>query len=317
MELRQLRYFIATAEELSISRAARRLRLAQPALSQQIRHLEDEFAVKLLKRNSRGVQLTAAGERLLVEARAIVQRAAALPGIICGRDGELVGEVRIGLPGTVAEILAVPMMMRCRKEHPRIDIKVQEAMSGYVRDWLTKGNVDLAILYSTANTLADGIAVHEVLTEEVCLFAAPGLLSNLPDPFPFRELARFDLILPSRSNGLRQLIEQYADHANVTFTNTVEIDSYSQIKRLVAKGVGVGLLPRMAIQSEVRDGVLQASSITEPALERRVFLAWSQERRASEATEAVGCLAWDTLRRLVKTGAWEARLAPDIMPEIN
>ncbi len=317
MELRQLRYFIATAEELSISRAARRLRLAQPALSQQIRHLEDEFGIKLLKRNSRGVQLTAAGERLLVEARAIMQQAGALPSIVCGRDREPVGEVRIGLPGTVAEILAVPLIMRCREEFPRIHIKIQEAMSGYVRDWLANGSVDLAILYSTADAVADGIALHEVLMEEVCLFAAPGRLSSLPDPLPFRNLARFDLILPGRSHGLRQLIERHADRADITLTNTIEIDSYSQIKRLAASGIGVGLLPRMAIQSEISDGVLQACRIAEPTLERRVFLAWSQERSASDATQAVGRLAWDTLRRLVEAGAWEARLAPGTGPEIN
>ncbi len=311
MELRQLRYFIATAEDLSFSRAARRLRLAQPALSQQIKHLEEELEARLFTRNSRGVQLTAAGERLLEQARAIVEQVALLPAAVKDDDSEVHGEVRIGLPGTVSEVLAVPLITACRARHPQVRIKVVEAMSGYIRDWLIGGRVDLAVLYSSAEAAADGLAMHEVLTEEVCLFAVPALIPpGGPDgALPFAALSALQLILPGRAHGLRELVEQAADGAGMSLAVAVEIDSYGQIKELAAQRLGCGLLPRRAVQREAEGGQFDVRRIVDPALKRKIFLVWPDRRPVAPATAAVSTLAWETLRTLVTSGRWSATLS--------
>lgn len=252
--------------------------------------------------------MTAAGERLLEHARDIAQRVASLPKIV--GEQELAGEVRIGLPGTVCEILAVPLIVGCRAKFPGIKITIAEAMSGYIRNWLTTGSIDLAILYSTADAVADGIALREVFTEEVCLFAAPELVSRHEGArdFRFRDLASLEPILPGRTHGLRQLVERSADRANMSLNTTIEIDSYGQIKRLAARGLGHGLLPPTAIQREIAEGILVARRIIDPSLERSIFLAWSEERSMNHAIQAVARLAWDTLTNLVSSGAWRATL---------
>ena len=131
MDLRQLRYFTAIVEQGSFSKAATKLRVAQPALSQHLRHMEDELGVALLHRGTRGVLPTEAGERLLERARAILADFAELRDSVRGESAAPGGEVRIGLPGTVSEQFSVPLIEAARERYPAVRIRIAEAMSGF------------------------------------------------------------------------------------------------------------------------------------------------------------------------------------------
>jgi LysR family nitrogen assimilation transcriptional regulator len=312
MDLRQLRYFTAIVEQGSFSKAATKLRVAQPALSQHLRHMEDELGVALLHRGTRGVVATEAGERLLERARSILAEFADLRDCVRGEAVAPAGEVRIGLPGTVSEQFSVPLIEAAKERYPAVRIRIAEAMSGFVLDWLRKGEVDLAVIYSTSDP--KGLGIHHVLTEELCLFAVPALTAlETPPGQPVRlaEAAGLDLILPGPGHGLRDQIDEAAAGINATVHAAVEIESYAQIKRLAERGLGYGILPRMAVRAQEKAGIFRTWPIERPSLYRKVYLAYSTERPMPAAARAIGQLSWEILRGLVTDESWAATLGED------
>lgn len=311
MDLRQLRYFTAIVEQGSFSKAATKLRVAQPALSQHLRHMEEELGVALLHRGTRGVLPTEAGERLLERARSILAEFGELRDMVRGESVAPAGEVRIGLPGTVSEQFSVPLIEAAREKFPAVRIRIAEAMSGFVLDWLRRGEVDLAVIYSTSDP--KGLGIHHVLTEELCLFGAPGLGAVTAAPgatVTMAEAAALDLILPGIGHGLRDQIEEAAG-AKATIRPAIEIESYGQIKRLVQRGLGYSILPRMAVTEHEKAGIFQSWPIAQPTLYRKVYLAYSTERPMPAAARAIGQLSWDILRGLVQDETWTATLGED------
>ncbi|MCV9940071.1 LysR substrate-binding domain-containing protein [Boseaceae bacterium BT-24-1] len=315
MDLRQLRYFTAIVEQGSFSKAAVKLRVAQPALSQHLRHMEDELGVALLHRGTRGVQPTEAGERLLAKARTILAEFAELRDSVRGEQAAPAGEVRIGLPGTVSEQFSVPLIEATQERYPDVRIRIAEAMSGFVLDWLRKGEVDLAVIYSTSDP--KGLGIHHILTEELCLFGVPALTALKTSPgkaVTLSEAAGLDLILPGPGHGLRDQIDEAAAGINATVHAAVEIESYAQIKRLAERGLGYGILPRMAVRAQEKAGVFQTWPIEQPSLYRKVYLAYSTERPMTAAARAIGQLSWEILRGLVTEESWTATLGDESDP---
>lgn len=310
MDLRQLRYFTAIVEQGSFSKAATKLRVAQPALSQHLRHMEDELGVALLHRGTRGVIPTEAGQRLLERARTILAEFAELRDSVRGEAVAPGGEVRIGLPGTVSEQFSVPLIEAARERYPAVRIRIAEAMSGFVLDWLRRGDVDLAVIYSTSDP--KGLGIHHVLTEELCLFGPPAL-NAAPDgsSVSLAQAAALDLILPCQGHGLRDQIDEAAASVRATINPAIEIESYAQIKRLAERGLGYGILPRMAVSEQAKAGTFRTWAIEKPALHRKVYLAYSTERPLPAAVRAIGQLSWDILRGLVADESWTATLPED------
>ena len=137
------------------------------------------------------------------------------------------------------------MIEAAKARYPDVRIRVVEAMSGYIREWLKRGDVDLAMIYSTSDPR--GLAVHHGLSEEICLFASPSFGDQVDlagNTVRLHEAARLPLVVPGPGHGLRELIEDAALSIRVPIHPAIEIDSYSQIKKLVMRGLGYGILPR-------------------------------------------------------------------------
>jgi LysR family transcriptional regulator, nitrogen assimilation regulatory protein len=312
MDIRQLRYFAKVVESGSFSRAAKLLHVAQPALSQHVRHMEEELGVALLDRGAQGVAPTEAGDRLLRHARRIIAEFTDIADSVRGEALAPRGEVCFGMPGTVGELLAAPLIEAAKARYPDVRIRVVEAMSGYIREWLKRGDVDLAVIYSTSDPR--GLAVHHGLSEEICLFANPSFegvdrLNGLS--VPLREAVRLPLIVPGPKHGLRELIDDAAMSVGAMVDPAIEIDSYSQIKKLALRGMGYGILPRMAVQRETDAGLFRMWHIEQPEITRKVYLAYSTERPLRTAPRAIGQLAWEILRELVRDAVWTAELSDE------
>jgi LysR family nitrogen assimilation transcriptional regulator len=304
VDIRQLRYFIAIAESGSFSRAAEQVHVAQPALSQHVQAMEASFGVTLLQRHPRGITLTEAGQRLLERARTIDGQFAELSDYIRG-EAMPSGEVRFGMPGTISEQLGVPLIEAGHRFYPNVRIRISEAMSGFVLDWLRDGTIDLAMLYDVKD--GNGLKLNHALTEEICLFAVPGTVSsptgilvNLADALTL------PLVLPDPSHGLRDLIDAEAHKIGKRVEAAIEIDAYRQIKQLVARGTGFGMLPATAIRQETHNGTFNSWQITQPALMRRIYLGHLAGRPVSTAGKAIGQLSWRLLKELVQSGGWTA-----------
>lgn len=317
MDLRQLRYFIAIAEQGSFAKAAAVLNVAQPALSNHVRNMEADLKTPLLFRSPLGVIATEAGEILLRHARIVLDQVAVAEEEIRCHETEPEGEVRLGLPGTINEILSVPLIMAARRQLPKVKLRIAEAMSGFVLEWMQDGRIDLGIIYTSFND-RDLVSTH-VLTEELCLLGPvePINVAKLTpgDKIPYGDVAELPLILPSPPHGLRELLEKKASEVGLMLNTAIDVDSYGNIKELVEEGFGYSILPYNAIARELRQGRLIHRSIISPILERDVHLVHNATRPMTNAVRAVEELCRSTLTSLMETGRWKGVRPPPLEVE--
>ena len=299
MDLRQLRYFVAIVQCGSITRASVQLNVAQPALSLHIRNMEADLGVPLLFRTPQGVQPTEAGVILLRNAQLILGQFEQAEAEIRGSKAEPTGPVRLGLPSSISQILGVPLILAAREHFPRISLRVAEAMSGYVLDWLRLGRVDLGLLYAVVEDR--GLRSISLLSEALVLFGPADAVAD--GPVTLRTLAERSLVLPSPGHGLRDLLDEKAAEEGLHLAPGIEIDAYGSIKVMVERGLGFSVLPAHAVQKEVGEGRLRAWPF-DPPLMRTVHLVLPTDRPLSHAARAVEGLCCTTLADLVRSGAW-------------
>lgn len=311
MDLRQLRYFVAIVEQGSFSKAAATLNVAQPALSLHVRNMEADLGTPLLFRSPQGVVATEAGEILLRNARVIIDQFAIVQEEIRGHEAEPSGEVRLGLPGTISQILSVPLIIAARERYPKIKLRIAEAMSGFITEWIRESRVDIAILYIPVEDKV--LTSYPVLTEELCLLGPSVPMEDVKTPafgpLTLKQVAPLPLILPSSSHGLRELLEREAVANKLPLNTVIDVDSYGNIKELVEKGLGYSILPFNAISREVREGRLRSWRIAKPELKRDVHLVRATDRPMTNAVSAIEGLCRDTLLELAETGQWSGATA--------
>ena len=286
MELRQLRYFLGVCEAGSLLKASARLHIAQPALGQQMAALEDELGVKLFARSTRGMALTPEGRVFLEHAKVV-----------------------LGLPTTVALAATVPIVQACRERYPRIQLQVIEAYSGFLREWLQMGRLDLALLFGDE---PDPDLLKRVLLEEPLALVAPPGAAALPQALHLSHLQGMELVLPGREHGLRRIIDAACAQQGIALNVVAEIDSLTSVKKAVAAGVGNTILSESSVMEEVANGQLQAVTIEEASMRRRVVCATRITRPTTQASAAVIGLATDLIRGMVGTGAWPGQWIGEI-----
>ncbi|MGD0641448.1 MAG: LysR family transcriptional regulator [Roseiarcus sp.] len=307
VDIKQLRYFIAIAEEGSLSAASQRLRVAQPSLSQHVIKIEQELGVTLVHRSPRGVVLTPSGEILLRHAREICQSMAVCQESVRKSGGVLEGSVAFGLPSSVSMVLSVPLAETVRLTLPKVKFRVIEAMSGFIRDWLQEETIDLGFLYDPGDSKL--FEAREVLQEELYFYAAA---DNWPLPGPpggevaLAELAGLDLVLPSQQHGLRRTIETYARDRGVELEVGLEMDALSQIKELVVRGSGYTILAPAAAHDRFERGELVASRIIDPVMTRSVYIVRKLTHPQSFICREVERVTDEVMRDLARRGIWKA-----------
>ena len=302
MELRQLRYFVAACEAGSLLKASGRLHVAQPALGQQITALENDLGVRLLDRSSRGVTPTEVGKVFLEHAYIVLADAERARMAVRELNKIPRGEVALGLTNTVALAATMPILSACRERLPQVKLKVVEAYSGFLRERLQSGRLDLALLYD--DMLDPGLSKHPLLDDQLVLVssAAEAISTRLS----LSELASLALVLPGREHGLRRIIDECCAAYGVELKVVAEIESLSSVKRATEAGIGHTILPLGSVAQEVAEGRLRTSEIDNPRMKRRVICATSTTRPASLASTAVLNLILDVVQDMVNSGAWPA-----------
>lgn len=301
MELRQLRYFVALAEAGSVSRAAVVLGVAQPAISRQIRLLEDELAIPLFYRTGRGMELTEAGHLLMGHAPQVLAGLQKIENEIGDLRGVADGQVVLGIPPTEGHFLIPPLVSRLRARHPKLALKVIEAFSGHVTEWLMSGRLDVAVFYKLANTRQ--LVTDELLTEGLYLIGKGGV-SEGATPIGLDEIQSLELILPSRSHGLRHLLEQAAQSRDLRLNVDLEIDALLTIKALVEAGAGMTILPYPSVERDVAAGRLTARPIRLEDVSRTLMVVTTTHHPLSLASRAVVRELRLLVRELVRNGDW-------------
>jgi LysR family nitrogen assimilation transcriptional regulator len=304
MEFRQLRYFLSVSDAGSLLKASSRLHIAQPALGQQISALEQELGVRLFSRSTRGMSLTSEGRVFLDHAKVLLADVDRAKEAVRHSAGDPHGQVVLGLPTTVALAATVPIVQACRERYPSIQLQVIEAYSGFLREWLQMGRLDLALIFGDE---PDPDLLKRVLLEErLALVAAPGRAS-LPTSIRVRQLVGREFVLPGKEHGLRKIIDHVCEQQKIKLSVVAEIDSLTSVKKAVSAGIGQTILSQSSVIEEVEAGQLLASTISDASMMRRVVCATSVGRPTTQASAAVIGLVTDLIRGLVGSGAWPAK----------
>jgi DNA-binding transcriptional LysR family regulator len=292
IELRHLRYFIAVAEELHFGRAAERLRISQPPLSQQIQALELQIGARLLLRNNRNVSLTPAGEMFLRNAYQVlsqVEDAAAQAARI--HRGEI-GQLTLGFTSSSPFIGAVSRSLKhFRQLHPHVHLQMAEINSRQQIEPLLDGKLDLGIMRNTR--LPDGLDYRLLLDEP--------LVAVLPEDHPLAKHAELEVqaladqpfVFFSREVGtaLYDEILSLLASAGITPYITQEVGEAMTIVGLVSTGLGVSILPASFMRINV-DGVKYVP-LTEPEFISQVWLVNHHHRPLSAPAQALMTLLLD------------------------
>ncbi len=302
MEMRQLNYFIALAEETSVSRAAVKLSVAQPAISRQIRMLEEELGVALFHRTGRGMKLTSAGRFFESRLRTILSDLQELEHDVRQQKGLIEGKVVLGLPPTESHILVPRLLRSLRQSHPGIELRIVEAFSGDVSELLTTGHIDVALFYKAPRTrhyIAD-----ELLHESLYLLQSSEARKPEEEPISVAELANYPLVLPSRRHGLRALLDQVSAEADVKLVVDYEVDSLLPLIRMVEDGGIATILPCNAVRREIEENRIIATQIDPQQLKRTLVLATTTHHPVRAAMKVVGQTCSDLVRDLAADGNW-------------
>jgi LysR family nitrogen assimilation transcriptional regulator len=311
MDLRQLNTFLQVAELGSLSRAADRLRIAQPALSRQIRMLEEELRVALFTRHGRGMVLTAPGEMLRARAAAILRQVEDARTDLIHEAGAVRGRVVFGMPPTVGGVLATRLIERMLTLYPEVRLRAVQAFSGYLLEWLQGGEIDIAVVYGTVPIAS--VRVSPLLIENLAFVTPAPTPPALPPPgthppATFADIAAHRLVLPGPQHGLRRLIEDEARGRGLALDIAVEADDLQVIKELVLRRLGATVLPFAAVHAEVAAGSMHAVPIIDPHLSRKLVVAEPLGRPTSNAVRRFGEVLRAEVSDMVRTGVWDGTL---------
>ncbi len=305
MDLRQLRTFRLVAELGSLSSASDRLRVAQPALSRQVKLLEHELQVALFVRTGRGMALTAAGRMLLERTAGLVRQIEQVRDDMQSVGRAPSGRVALGLVPTVSNVVSARVACRVARELPGVSLRIVESYGGHLVEWLHRGELDLAIIYGPATDLH--LSVRSIGREEVAAVGPPGCGLAARGTVGMGWVLQQRLILPSHSHGLRALVEQAAARRGRALDVAMEADSYRVLCSLVEAGLGHSVLPPSAIRQEIRTGRLEVAAIARPVVTRELVLAAPSRHPESVARAAISAILLREVDLLMEEGVWTIR----------
>jgi LysR family transcriptional regulator, hydrogen peroxide-inducible genes activator len=293
--LRQLEYLVAVAETLNFRAAAAQCHVSQPALSEQIRLLEEQLGVRLLERDSQRVALTAAGTQVLERAHAVLGDVDGLVDAALGQGGPLCGPLSLGAIPTVAPYVLPGLLAAARRAHPKLKLVLREARTATLVDELRGGRLDAAILALPV----DGTGLTSVpVGEDPFLLAAPrGHALAAKGSARLSELRREEVLLLDDGHCLRDQALAICGEAGARETEDVRATSLHTLVRLVAAGLGVTLLPALAADEAQGERVV-LRPFRHPAPGRTLGLTW----RASSSRAGEFLLLAETLRTALPEG---------------
>lgn len=306
MDVVQLKTLIHVAELGSLSKASDRLHIAQPALSRQIRQLEKELGVYLFDRHGRGMIITEAGNEVLQHATRIMDELEAIRSSVAIGPGAFRGAVAIGTTPTIAEIMTVRLAKRIRDENPDLSIRFTSAFSGYLLDWVQRGELELVISYDLEPLHT--LRIVPVMMENLVLVGPPSAGLKLEQPVGFASLAQQQLVLPSPRHGLRKIMDQCAGEVGFKIVASIEADSFGAMIDLVRNGFGLTALPLASIYGHLQAGTLCAAPLVEPTPMRKLVMVTPADRKVSQATRYVGDTFVELAAELVGQGIWAGHM---------
>lgn len=310
MEFRQLKYFVRIVELSSFSKAAQDLFIAQPALSNQISNLEKELNTQLLSRSVRGITPTEAGKTLYRHAQAIIRQIEHLKYEVENESANPKGSVSIGIPTSVSNVLASPLIAATQKRYPEIKLQIVESLSGHLEELVSTGRIEMSLLFSSPLTdsqksdKATSFSLVKIPILEEELFLQTTVALSNKKMITLEAAAKLNFVLPGKSNATRQLIDLAFAKVGITPKVVTELDSLSTIQSVVEDGLGATILSLSAFIGNQKDRRSRAYSIQNAALTRTVSLCTSNTVALSSAAKCIANIVPEISHKLVQSGRW-------------
>jgi LysR family nitrogen assimilation transcriptional regulator len=315
VDIRKIEYFLTVVDHLNISNAAEELRISQPTLSRQIHALEQQFKTPLFIRHGRGVSPTEAGKRLEEGMRGLMHQLHSLRDDVMAAAREPSGQVVLGIPPSPRALLAVSIISAFCDAYPHVAIRIREQTSGNLRDLVVRGEVDLAII--NPEEPVHGLTSIPLASEPMLLIGPASAELSLNVATPIEQLADLPLILTTKPNSLRRMVELELSHKGIRPRLRVEANTLPLITDLVTQGLGFTVLPSCGVYPLIKSGHLSASPLVGLCI--TWMIARPIDRSLSVAARLLQDIIYRVVHRIVETGGWPLaeglkESAPDVHP---
>jgi LysR family transcriptional regulator, nitrogen assimilation regulatory protein len=294
VELRQLRYFLGVATHRSFSKASQKLHIAQPALSRQIHALEEELGVKLLTRTVRGVEVTDAGRKLQEMSEQVLGYIGDIRLKLNQAADEPSGSIILGLPPSLAYLLAPRLVEEARRRYPQLHLRIMEGLSVFLSEWLELGRIDLAVLTDLGPL--PGVKRQEIAEEDMVFAGAPKLLPQ-GGKLALAEILGYPIVV---THGFRSILEPWLTAQNIEPHYEMELDSIPIVREMLLRGLYCSIVPYSMVHADVAAGQIVARTFHDPPIVRRIVAATINRRPDSLAVRATTELVGEEIAKLPK-----------------
>jgi DNA-binding transcriptional LysR family regulator len=295
MELRQLGYFLAVAEEESFTRAAERMDVAQPGISQQIRRLERDLGEPLFERSSHTVRLTEAGEAFLPYARAALTATHSGRAALAELRGLVKGKLSLGVIQGPPGIDLAALLAEFHAQHPGVEVTLREQPSDLLLEAVKRGDYHAAVVGLPEPQSPDDLSIQIIAVEPLVLVTSSDHPLASRQHATIKDLRDQSIVALTRGAGIRRIIETACNAAGFAPWISFETSDVHLLTDLVAHGLGVTIVPRSIAKAGATRQQLRIITIKSPLPERHTALAWRTSSPLSPAAHAFVTLARETL----------------------
>ena len=283
LDIRKMRLFVAAFEAGSITRAAEREHIAQPALTVHIQQIEDEFKVKLFERSTHGVTPTPAGRHFYQICQDLLQRLESVADEMQAFSGAVAGSITAGIMPSICHGPLPSVLARYTAIYPNVAVRIVEGLSGTLADWVLSDAVDFAVCNRPAAT--PGLLLRLLVTDRLVLVSARDSGRTPFSPVRLGDVQNLKLVLPSPNHFLRHTLDHHIDRDDFRPVSTLEIDGQSATLQFVAHSEWSTILPTVALINEFESTRFTINPIEDPALSTELYELRSPRRTLNAASE--------------------------------
>ena len=302
MDFKQLQTFLAIAECGSATKAAQMLHIVQPAISRQMRILEEEVGTTLFHRERSGMELTEAGRVLLGHAKRVMRELDEARAQLQPSSAVVSGFVRMGMPASTSDLLAGELVASIKSRHPQIRIGLHVGYGEYLQSAILAGELDLAIINDPQPSPL--METRYLLNEQLFLVGPPDSGLQTDQPLPLSAIKGKPMVLPAAPHAMRSTIERACAMENIELDVATEVNSMQLQLSLVRQGVGWTVMPSAGLSKDLALGSLTGSPLASNLLQRHLALCLPMTRQTSPATRCVTAILLELTQRAVDEGLW-------------
>jgi LysR family nitrogen assimilation transcriptional regulator len=306
MDTRQLRYFQAIYEHGSLTAAAEHARVAVSALSHHLANLEAELTTSLFVREPRGMQPTAAGERLYGHAKSILKAMSAAERDIREAAGEISGEVSVGMAYSAVKAIGVDLIRSVLTDYPKLRLSLTESLSGTALMHLLATDIDLALVYNPP--IDTRLKRMPVLEERMICIGRRELIGATDKPIQFSELLELPIIMLRQGASARAVIDDMKLLRKLEARAKLQMNSVHAITGSVVAGLGCVVGTTLFLREPLESGLLHSRPIVKPQLSRTLYTCQMADRPTTFALQAVQDVILKLIRSAIHNGRWEAKI---------